>query len=295
MRVQINKLRYDYIQNTAHKITALQDVSFCIEDGDFLGIAGAAGCGKTTLLQLLAGLYEPKEGQILLDGEDINAAGYDKHMLRRLVGIVFQYPEYQLFETTVEKDVAFALKHDRLHNKEKAERVRWALETMGFDYEAIRGQPPLALSGGEKRRVAIAGVLVQRPKLLMFDEPIAGLDPYAVERFLALMKRLNEAGTAIVIVSHNMEALCEYTRHMLVLSGGRVSDYGSTREVFTRLNRSSLQSSAENRLSCDVSFAQTYAGRITALLAQRGMRLENAPVTYKELLLALKRQLGGNG
>ena len=135
---------------------------------------GHTGCGKTTLIQLLAGLRAPTSGRIYINGEDINAKGYDRNRLRQTVGVMFQNPEYQLFATTVEKDVAFGLKYSGLRGQEVTARVRWALETMGFDFEKVRNQSPLALSGGEKRRVAIAGVIAIRPQILIFDEPIAG-------------------------------------------------------------------------------------------------------------------------
>ncbi|MFR6364900.1 energy-coupling factor ABC transporter ATP-binding protein [Gallintestinimicrobium sp.] len=172
----------------------LDQVSLQIGAGEFVGIVGCTGCGKTTLLKAMAGLLEVQSGEILLDGENIFSRRFDRAVLRRKVGMVFQYPEYQLFAQTVEKDVGFGLKYSRLSREEKQERVRWALEQMGFSYEEIKDQSPLSLSGGEKRRVAIAGVLATKPELLMLDEPLAGLDPMAREMFLEFLERTDRAG-----------------------------------------------------------------------------------------------------
>ena len=194
MWIEVKNLSCSYGSGTASAQEALKDVSFKIEDGEFVGIMGHTGCGKSTLIQLIAGLLTPDRGQVLIDGEDINAPGYDRLALRGKVGIVFQYPEYQLFETTVEKDVAFVLKHSGLGKDERERRVKGALEAMGFSWEAVRKKSPLSLSGGEKRRVAIAGVLAAQPRILIFDEPIAGLDPFGRTAFLELSAKLNRRG-----------------------------------------------------------------------------------------------------
>ena len=203
----------------------------------------------------MAGLLVPTGGRICLDGQDINDNSFNRNVLRQSIGVVFQYPEQQLFAATVEKDVAFGLKYNwnRPGSKfdsgsrsdsgsgsgsgsgEIDERVQWALETMEFDYEEVRKLSPMALSGGEKRRVAIAGVLAVKPKIIIFDEPIAGLDPYGRKNFLELAAKLNDNGTTIIMVSHNMDALAEYTKHLLVLEDGRLIMSGETRDVFHRL------------------------------------------------------------
>lgn len=284
MSIQIENLSYSYEQHSGAKIDALQDISCAIAAGDFVGIMGHTGCGKTTFIQLLAGLRSPTSGRIYIDGEDINAKGYDRNRLRQRVGVMFQNPEYQLFATTVEKDVAFGLKYSSLSRQEVTARVRWALETMGFDFEKVRNQSPLALSGGEKRRVAIAGVIATKPQILIFDEPIAGLDPYGRENFLQFVTQMNQAGTTIIMVSHNMEALVEYTRRLLVLEKGRLIDSGPTRQVFGRLKQRK-----------GGAFAQTEAQRIVTLLAEKKIALSPAVVTYGDLLAALKQELTGGG
>lgn len=284
MAIKIENLSYSYPQPLGENVHALKNVSFSITAGDFVGIMGHTGCGKTTLIQLMAGLRSPNSGRIYLNGEDINAKDYDKSSLRQMVGVMFQDPEYQLFATTVEKDVAFGLKYSGLSRQEVTARVRWALETMGFDFEKVRYQSPLALSGGEKRRVAIAGVIARKPEILIFDEPIAGLDPYGRENFLRFVRQMNQAGTTIIMVSHNMEALAEYTKHLLVLEEGRLIDSGPTREVFIHLKQRK-----------NGAFGQTKTQRIVTLLAEKNLALSSAVVTYDDLLSALKQELTGGG
>lgn len=163
MPIELKHVFYTYGAGSTQEEKALEDLSCSISDGEFVGIMGHTGCGKTTLIQLIAGLLSPTSGQVLLDGEDINSKNYRRESLRKTVGLVFQYPEYQLFESTVEKDVAFGLKHSGLNKEEKTERVKEALSLMGFSYEKIRNISPLSLSGGEKRRVAIAAFWLQTP------------------------------------------------------------------------------------------------------------------------------------
>lgn len=209
----------------------LDQVSLQVGSGEFVGIVGCTGCGKTTLLKAMAGLLKVQGGEILLDGENIFSRRFDRSVLRRKVGMVFQYPEYQLFAQTVEKDVGFGLKYSRLSREEKQERVRWALEQMGFSYEEIKDQSPLSLSGGEKRRVAIAGVLATKPELLMLDEPLAGLDPMAREAFLEFLEKLTGQGVTVLMVSHNLDALAEHAARIIGMKQGKIVMDGSCQEV----------------------------------------------------------------
>lgn len=236
MSIEIRNVSFSYMENGRHEIKALKNISVHIGDGEFAGIMGQTGCGKSTLIQSIAGLLKPASGQIFIDGEDINREDYDRGVLRKKVGIVFQYPEYQLFESTVEKDVAFALKNSGMSKSEIEARVRWALEVMGFAYDDIRKQSSLSLSGGEKRKVAIAGVLAAKPKILIFDEPIAGLDPYGRNEFLELVSKLNRKGVTILMVSHNTDCLCEYAQRILVLKSGMVVLDGEPEQVFSSAN-----------------------------------------------------------
>jgi energy-coupling factor transport system ATP-binding protein len=285
MGIKVENLSYSYPQfsgerSSGERVAALKNVSFTIPAGDFAGVMGHTGCGKTTLFQLLAGLRVPTGGRIYLHGEDINGKGYDKSGLRQKIGVVFQYPEHQLFAATVEKDVAFGLKHSGLSRGEITDRVRWALETMGFTFAKIRNQSPLALSGGEKRRVAIAGVIARKPEILIFDEPIAGLDPRGGESFMRFAAEMNRAGATIIMASHNIEALAGYARRLLVLAEGRLIESGPAREVFARLKE-----------RYNGAFGQTEAQRIATLLAARGLALPPAVITDEDLLAALKHAL----
>ena len=226
MQMEVRKLTVGY--GTAW---VLDQVSLQVGAGEFVGIVGCTGCGKTTLLKAMAGLMEVQGGEILLDGENIFSRRFDRTVLRRKVGMVFQYPEYQLFAQTVEKDVGFGLKYSRLSREEKQKRVRWALEQMGFSYEEIKDQSPLSLSGGEKRRVAIAGVLATKPELLMLDEPLAGLDPMAREAFLEFLEKLTEQGVTVLMVSHNLDALAEHAARIIGMKQGKIVMDGSCQEV----------------------------------------------------------------
>jgi energy-coupling factor transport system ATP-binding protein len=281
MSIELNHISCSYPAGAQESVTVFDDFSLQIADGEFIGIMGHTGCGKTTLLQLMAGLIAPSGGEILINGEDINKAGYDRSILRRSVGIVFQYPEYQLFETTVEKDVAFGLKHSGLSRTEVRERVIWALTLMGFSYENIRTRSPLTLSGGEKRRVAIAGVLAAKPDILMFDEPIAGLDPQNRTAFLELAAQMNSQGTTVIIVSHNADALAESVSRLIVLDRGRAVMDGDPKSVFADPARM-------QELHLGVSTPRAIAD----MLAERGVLISPDIIRYEELLLYLQTKLG---
>lgn len=280
MPVELKHVTCTYSPGTFQEIRAVTDLSLKIQDGEFVAVMGRTGSGKSTLIQLVAGLLEPDSGQVLLDGLDIHARGYDRSALRRRVGIVFQYPEYQLFETTVEKDVAFGLKHSGLKPEEISLRVRLALERMGFSFEEIRKESPLCLSGGEKRRVAIAGILAAHPGILILDEPVAGLDPLARREFLEMIRQFQEEGMTVIMVSHNADAVAEYAGRVLVMAEGRLEMDGDTRTVMSDLQR--LRS-----LHLDTSAA----GQAAELLRQRGVEIPDQTVRYDELLGALTEMM----
>lgn len=273
MPVTLNSVSYTYAPGTAYQTAALHNVTLSILDGEFVGVMGRTGCGKSTLIQLIAGLLVPTQGTVRLDGQDINSRRYHRDALRRRVGVVFQHPEYQLFETTVERDVAFGLRHFGWTKGDVAAAVRDALTAMGFDYEAVRKESPLGFSGGEKRRLAIAGVLAAKPGILILDEPVAGLDPLGREAFLQLLDRLNQNGTTIIMISHNADALAEHARRILVLKDGVLLADGPTEAVFSR--GAFLR---ENGIS------PGQAGEIGTLLAQRGRGLSMPAVRYADLL-----------
>ena len=235
MPITVTNLTCVYGAGTPFETTALRDVSVTVENGSFVGILGRTGCGKSTLIQIMAGLLTPTAGPVMPDGQDIHARRYDRSILRRKVGIVFQYPECQLFETTVEKDVAFGLKHSGLSAAEKQARVRWALETVGFSFEKVHDQPPMGLSGGEKRRVAIAGVIAMQPKCIVLDEPTAMLDPAGRREVIDTATKLcREQGITVVLITHHMEE-CIGADRVIVLSNGAIVADGAPKQVFSQV------------------------------------------------------------
>lgn len=214
-------------------VWALRDIDFALEDGEFLGVAGHTGSGKSTLIQHMNGLMHPTCGRVLLDGQDLA----DKRVAqacRGKVGLVFQYPEHQLFAATVREDVAFGPRNLGLPDDVIDERVRAALESVRLDPGEVGGKSPFELSGGQQRRVAFAGVLAMEPAMLVLDEPVAGLDPVAREEFLDLIDELHRGGLTVVMVSHNMDDLARLADRVLVLNEGRQFAFGAPAEVFSR-------------------------------------------------------------
>lgn len=282
MPITLNSVSFSYAENTAAQAAAINGISLNIEDGEFVGIMGRTGCGKSTLIQLMAGLLVPDKGQVLLDGEDINSRRYDRSKLRRRVGLVFQYPEYQLFETTVARDVAFGLRSFSWSADKVEQAVCSALELVGLDYDKIKDKSPLGFSGGEKRRIAIAGVLAADPGILILDEPIAGLDPLGREAFLKMTEELNSKGKTIIMISHNADALAEYAQRIIVLDEGRLLRDGTTEKVF-----SDYDALSKNRIGVpQVKY-------VSKLLSDRGIDIPENTIQYKQLLTALEKIFGG--
>ncbi len=232
MPIEVKALSYTYMPGTPFEHRALDDVSFRIEDGEFAGIIGHTGSGKSTLIAHFNGLIRPQTGSVLVNGTDVGGRDVRLAELRRTVGLVFQYPEYQLFEETVEKDVAFGPTNLKLSQDEIDRRVAEALEMVGLP-EEVRSASPFDLSGGQKRRVAIAGVLAMRPSILVLDEPAAGLDPAGRREMLHLIKSIHESGKTVVMVSHSMEAVGQLCDRLFVLAHGKLAFSGTPREVFS--------------------------------------------------------------
>ena len=233
MPIQVEHLTHTYMTDSPFAATALEDVSLTIEDGELIGLLGHTGSGKTTLVQHLNGLLKPTSGKVVVDGLDITEKDVSLLEVRRRVGLVFQYPEYQLFEETVAKDVAFGPKNLGLSEQEVDERVRYALQEVGLVYEEIAERSPFELSGGQMRRVAIAGVLAMRPKTLILDEPTAGLDPAGRRSILGMIRELHAAGgLTVVMVSHNMDDISSLATRLVVMSRGKMVLTGTPREVF---------------------------------------------------------------
>lgn len=235
MSIVIEHLNYVYMQGGPYETKALDDVSLTIHDGEFVGLIGHTGSGKSTLVQHLNGLILPTSGQITVDGMDLADKNTDKRAIRRRVGLVFQYPENQLFEETVAKDIAFGPKNLGLDEAEIDRRVRTAMRRVALDYDKLSQRSVFELSGGQMRRVAIAGVLAMEPQTLVLDEPCAGLDPKGREEILGLISDLHrESGATIVMVSHSMDDVAALAERVIVMNHGKVAMDGTPREVFSR-------------------------------------------------------------
>ena len=232
--IKVEHLSYVYNPGMPNAVTALDDVSFTVEEGDFVGIIGATGSGKSTLITHMNGLNKPTSGHIIIDGRDLWAEPEKIREFRFLTGLVFQYPEYQLFEETCYKDIAFGPKNMGLDEAEIDRRVHEAADFVGLD-PALLERSPFELSGGQMRRVAIAGVLAMEPQTLVLDEPCAGLDPKGREEILGLISDLHrESGATIVMVSHSMDDVAALAERVIVMNHGKVAMDGAPREVFSR-------------------------------------------------------------
>ena len=235
MPIVIEHLNYVYMSGGPYETKALDDVNLTIADGEFVGLIGHTGSGKSTLVQHLNGLLLPTGGKIFVDGIDVADKNTDRRAIRRRVGLVFQYPENQLFEETVEKDIAFGPKNLGLDEAEIARRVKDAMRKVALDYDTLHERSVFELSGGQMRRVAIAGVLAMEPQVLVLDEPCAGLDPRGHEEILGLIRDLHrQSGTTIVMVSHSMDDVASLTERVIVMNHGKVAMDGTPREVFSR-------------------------------------------------------------
>lgn len=235
MSIRVEHLTHIYDKGMPTESVALSDVSFSAEDGQFVGIIGHTGSGKSTLLQHLNGLLKPHEGRVIVGDVDITEPGISMVEIRKRIGLVFQYPEYQLFEETVAKDVAFGPKNLGLSEAEIEERVKEAIELVGLDYETVKDRSPFELSGGQKRRVAIAGVVAMRPEVLILDEPTAGLDPKAHKDVLNMVEEVHRrTGNITIFVSHNMADIAKLSDKVVVIDSGRLVTEGTPKEVFSK-------------------------------------------------------------
>ena len=237
MEITLEHVSHTYQPGSPFQAAALCDVSLTIRREDFLALIGHTGSGKSTLAQHINGLLRPTAGRVLLDGQDIEEKGFSKKQLRQRVGLVFQYPEHQLFEETVAKDVAFGPRNLGLSAQETADRVREALERVGLPYDEIAEKSPFELSGGQMRRAAMAGVLAMRPEMLVLDEPAAGLDPQSREEMLQMIARLHAQGDGIVMISHSMDDVARYATRAVVMEKGRAVMEGTPAQVFRQAER----------------------------------------------------------
>lgn len=284
MSVKVENLTHIYNEGLPHESVAVQDVSFSIEDGQIAGIIGHTGSGKSTLVQHLNGLIKPKTGSIYIDGENICDGKTVMREIRKKVGLVFQYPEYQLFEETVFKDVAFGPKNIGLADQELEDRVREAIELVGLDYEQIKDKSPFDLSGGQKRRVAIAGVIAMKPKVLILDEPTAGLDPKAHRDVLDMIIRVHEHENNITImVSHNMEDIASMCDKVIVMDRAHAVMEGTPEEVFAR--RTELR---------QMGLAAPPVTELIDMLNDRGFKLDGNILTRDKAVEEIYKAIRGN-
>lgn len=233
MSIKAENIIYVYGEGTPFRTVAVNDVSIDIEKGEFVGIIGHTGSGKSTLIQLLNGLELPSSGKVIVDDKHVGSDKSELRKIRQSVGLVFQYPEYQLFEETVEKDVAFGPLNLGLSQAEINLRVKDALQAVGFNYNDIKDKSPFDLSGGQKRRVAIAGVLAMKPDYLILDEPTAGLDPAGRNEIFDQIKKLHKSNNqTVILVSHSMEDIAKLVEKVIVLYKGKVHMQGSPKEIY---------------------------------------------------------------
>ena len=273
MSLEVKHLTHTYSAGSAFQATAVHDVSLTIEDGEFVCIVGHTGSGKSTLVQHLNGLLKPTSGQVLVDGEDMNGENVNRRRIRQKVGLVFQYPEYQLFEETIAKDIAFGPKNQGLSEEEIDQRVRRAMAHVHLDYDKYAERSPFDLSGGQMRRVAIAGVLAMEPKVLILDEPAAGLDPRGRERILGMLQELHrEGGVTIVMVSHSMDDCARLATRMIVMSKGELVLTDTPRNVFRQAD-----------LMRSIGLGVPEAAELCGRLRTAGLQLPDDLFTQEEL------------
>ena len=261
MSIQVKNLTHIYAQGLPDESIALENVSFDIDDNQFVGIIGHTGSGKSTLVQHLNGLLKPSSGQIIVDGVDLTAPDISMIDVRKRVGLVFQYPEYQLFEETVVKDIAFGPQNLGLDEVEVDKRVRDAMALVALDYDKFAEKSPFDLSGGQKRRVAIAGVLAMKPKILILDEPTAGLDPKAHQEVLQMINDIHIKEKNITIfVSHNMNDVAKLSDKVIVMDSSKCVMQGTPKEVFSQADKLS-----------EIGLGLPAVTELFYLLRQRGM------------------------
>ena len=282
--MQVENLTHTYSAGTPFQRSAVENMSLHVGAGEFLGVIGHTGSGKSTLIQHLNGLLKPTSGRILLEGKDIWADPKSIRSVRFRVGLVFQYPEYQLFEETVYKDIAFGPKNMGLSAEDIDRRVRDAAAFVGLK-EDLLDKSPFELSGGQKRRVAIAGVIAMEPQVLVLDEPTAGLDPRGREAILAQIQTYHRAkGAAVVLVSHSMEEIARNVDRIVVLSDSHVFMEGTPRQVFARADEL-------EQVGLDIP----QVTKVALALRRRGLPVDTAVYTVEALRDALLRKEGGTG
>lgn len=282
MSIKIKHLTHIYNEGMPFQKVALDDINIEINTGEFVGIIGHTGSGKSTLIQMFNGLIKPTKGEVYINNENIHGDHTNKKLIRQKVGLVFQYPEYQLFEMTVKEDIAFGPKNLGLTSEEVDERVKYAMKAVGLD-ESYCEKSPFELSGGQKRRVAIAGVLAMKPETLILDEPTAGLDPKGRNELFDQLKKMHEElGLTIVLISHSMEDVARYAEKLIVLYKGKIAYQGTPREVF-----------AHGKKLEEIGLAMPQIRYIMEALKDKGMKVSEDVLTVEEAAAQLIEYLRG--
>ena len=276
--ITVENLTHTYSVGTPFEQTAIRDISVTLTQGESIFVLGHTGSGKSTFVQHLNALLQPTRGQVKIDGEDINRDKISRRDVKRRVGLVFQYPEYQLFEETVAADIAFGPKNMKLSKEEIDERVREAAGFVGVE-ESLFSRSPLELSGGQKRRVAIAGVIAMRPEVLILDEPTAGLDPVGSRTIMENIRDYRQkSGATVLVVSHSMDDAARYCERLIVFDHGTIRMDGTPEQVFGRTEE-----------LMEIGLNVPKAAEIAAALRKRGIQLEGPVFTHEQLLRALRQ------
>lgn len=283
MPIEVKNLTHIYMAGSPFETKALDDVCLTIGDGEFVGIIGHTGSGKSTLVSHMNALERNAPGCMFVNGVDLGGKDVKLSDVRRTVGLVFQYPEYQLFEETVGKDIAFGPENLKLGAEEVRHRVRAAMELVGLD-ESLRDASPFNLSGGQKRRVAIAGVLAMNPSILILDEPAAGLDPAGRRGMLELIRGIHESGVTVVMVSHSMDDVGKYCQRLYVLDHGRIALEGAPAQVF-------MHAGALRKMGLDVP----ECAKLAAILRERGFEIPDGAYSRADVCAAILKNLNPNG
>ena len=269
MSIEVKGLTHIYSEGTVFEHIAIEDVNFTVGPHDFIGIIGHTGSGKSTMIQHINRLLKPTKGTVVVNGIDINGKDVTMKDIVRRVGIVFQYPEYQLFEETVYKDVSFGPKNLGYDDEKTDFLVRQSIETVGLDYETVKDMSPFDLSGGQKRRVAIAGVVAMKPQILILDEPASGLDPAGRREIFRMIKTMNtDLGICILLVSHSMDDVAEYCDKVMVFSEGKMVRFATPGEVF-----------ADSEYLESISLEVPQSKQVLEMLKKRGIDIDTSPYT----------------
>lgn len=285
MPIDVKNLTFVYNPKSPFEKKALDDITFTINDGEFVGIIGSTGSGKSTLIQHLNGIIKLKEGSIKVGEIDLTQKKVDLKLLRKGIGMLFQYPEYQLFDSTVLKDVCFGPKNFGMTESEALECAKEAITLVGLDYEEVKDRSPFELSGGQKRRAAMAGVLAYKPKILILDEPTAGLDPSGKKETLELIRNLKASGKVniVIMISHNMDEIAEYTDRVILLNNARLIYDLPTEELFGK---------TKELVEFGLDVPQTV--KIKELIQEKGIKIKSSALTveslFEEVFSLLRRE-----